>query len=57
MNINLLDRLKRAGDLSISVKPIYKNDNNEILLKNFLTKQKFLNSNEIFEILKISNPI
>ena len=54
MNINLLDRLKRAGDSSISVEPIYKNDNNEILLRNFLTKQKFLNSNEIFEILKIN---
>ena len=54
MNISLLDRLKRSGDLSVSVKPIFKNDNNEILLKNFLTKQKFLNSNEIFEILKIN---
>ena len=54
MNINLLDKLKRSGDLSVSVKPIFKNDNNEILLKNFLNKQKFLNSNEIFEILKIN---
>lgn len=54
MNKNLLDRLDRVGDSNLIVKPIYRDDDNKTLLKNFLIKQKFLNANEIFEILKIN---
>ena len=54
MNKNLLDRLNRAGDSNLIVKPVYRNDDNKTLLKNFLIKQKFLNENDIFEILKIN---
>ena len=51
MNYNLLARLEKKGNPSISVKPIFKKNDDRDILDKFLKTQKYLDPKEIFEIL------
>lgn len=54
MDYNLLARLEKKGNPSISVKPIFKKNDDRDILDKFLKTQKYLDPKEIFEILKIN---
>ena len=51
---NILSKLEKKGDTNLKVEPIYINDKKKFYLDNFLKNQKFLNYNEVIDILKIN---
>lgn len=51
---NILTKLEKKGDTNLKVEPIYQNDKKKFFLDNFLRDQKFLNYNEVIDILKIN---
>ena len=54
MDNNLLAKLEKKSNFKLKVKPVFYNNNDKFVLNSFLRDQKYLNSNEIFEILKIN---
>ncbi len=54
MSKNILNKLEKKIGSNLKVEPIFKDENKSFLLINFLKKQRYLNSNEVLEILKIN---
>ena len=54
MTLNLIKKLEKKINRKISLKPIFQNDENEILLKQFLYSQDYLKPENIFSIIKIN---
>ena len=54
MTLDLIKKLEKKINRKISLKPIFQNDENEILLKQFLYSQDYLKPENIFSIIKIN---
>tara|TARA_B100001093_G_C26831871_1_gene1016529 strand:+ start:1051 stop:1944 length:894 start_codon:yes stop_codon:yes gene_type:complete len=54
MTIDLIKKLEKKINQNISLKPIFENDENETLLKQFLYNQDYLKPENIFSIIKIN---
>ena len=54
MTIELIKKLEKRINDEISLKPIYQNDKNEILLKQFIYNQNYLKPKNILSIIKIN---
>ncbi len=54
MNNNLIKKLEKRVDNKIKLKPIFKGEDDEILLKKFLNKQNYLKPKNIFSIIEIN---
>ena len=54
MTIDLIKKLEKKINKNISLKPIFENDENETLLKQFLYNQDYLKPENIFSIIKIN---
>lgn len=54
MNKDIINKLEKKINSNLKVEPIFRDENKSYLLISFLKKQRFLNSNEVLEILKIN---
>ncbi len=54
MTLNLIKKFEKKINRKISLKPIFQNDENEILLKQFLYSQDYLKPENIISIIKIN---